>query len=242
MSNIEHVNFLPEDYVQRKDRRRTLAAGASLTLAVAAALGLGILRISASLRSAERCHADVMRDYNEAAERFADVCRQHESQQKIIQQAATAAALVDSLPRSNVVAELTNCLPAGASLIDLTVESRPRAQPTPAIATAFDLKKSALKDRQAPEPMALAEGTAADVSVKITGLAETDVQVARYLSQLNGSPLFQDVSLLISESYAPPGRKSAPLRRFQIQMTLKADAKLRPKSARDETLTADSDD
>ena len=81
-----------------------------------------------------------------------------------------------------------------------------------------------------------------EVSVKISGLADTDVEVAHYLSELHRSPLFHDVSLLISESYTVPGKSGKTLRRFQIQMIVNADAKLTPRPENATAATADVDE
>jgi hypothetical protein len=60
-----------------------------------------------------------------------------------------------------------------------------------------------------------------DVTMKITGVADTDVQVAQLITKLNRSPLFKDVNLLISDHFERSGQT---LRKFQIELGLVPDA------------------
>ncbi len=53
------------------------------------------------------------------------------------------------------------------------------------------------------------------MSLKVTGVAFNDVQVAQFLARLNSSKLLRDVNLLISEEYT---LKEAKLRKFQVEM------------------------
>ena len=141
-----------------------------------------------------------------------------------------ATALTAGIPRSNILAELTEALPDGTSLLEMTLESRPRLDPVPAGSTAFDMKKAQIEARRGAETIGV-DIAAEEELIRISGLAQTDVQVAQYLNQLSRSPLFQDVGLLVSETQAAPGAPAAILRRFQIQMTVNPSARLKPASS-----------
>ena len=83
-------------------------------------------------------------------------------------------------------------LPEGASLVSFNLETHPHQEFAPVFATAFDMKRAAL------EGHSKCDAPAIDVSVRLCGMATSDIQVAGYLNQLTKSPLFQDVHLLIS--------------------------------------------
>lgn len=55
------------------------------------------------------------------------------------------------------------------------------------------------------------------VSLKLVGVAPTDVEVSRYIAELNAHPLLQDVTLEYSEERKIEGAK---LRQFEIKMKL----------------------
>jgi hypothetical protein len=59
-----------------------------------------------------------------------------------------------------------------------------------------------------------------DVSLKLTGVAATDVQVAQFINHLSRSELFNDVNLAISDEYQMEGDK---VRKFVINMNLAPD-------------------
>ncbi len=63
-----------------------------------------------------------------------------------------------------------------------------------------------------------------EVTLKVTGMADNDVQVSQFISQLNASKLVRDVNLLQSEAFV---QDKATLRRFQIEMMLNPDAEVR---------------
>jgi hypothetical protein len=129
---------------------------------------------------------------------------------------------VEKVPRSNILAEFTNSLPPGASLLELVMESKPRqAPPPPQGATAFDQKKAAMESKAkagAPDAQPM------DVYLRLTGVADNDVQVGQFISRLNASKLLRDVNLIISDTFQ---QDKATLRRFQIEMRLNPDAEVR---------------
>jgi Tfp pilus assembly protein PilN len=172
--------------------------------------------------------ADVDRDYATAAARIEQVQTLHARQRQIVQHAELAAALVERIPRSNILAEFTNCMPPGASLLELVMDSRPRSAPAP-MGTAFEQKKAALEARQ--KGAVTAEAPKLDVYLNVTGVAETDVQVSDFITKLNESRFLRDVNLVVSEVYQQD--KAAALRRFQIEMMLNPDAEVREAAGAD---------
>ena len=215
------LSFLPEDYLERKARRRANILCGGL-FAVCLGVGGGTFWMNEKLNArVDARYADVEAQYNQAAAKIAQVSQLHDKQKKIVQHAELAAALVERVPRSNILAEFTNALPPGASLLDLVMESKPRQAPAPAPGTtAFDQKKAALegKAKGPPEPQAM------DVYLRITGVADNDVQVSQFISKLNVSKLMKDVNLVQSELYQ---QDKAAMRKFQIEMYLNPEAEVR---------------
>jgi Tfp pilus assembly protein PilN len=238
----DELSFLPEDFLERKLHRRTAWAGAALIAGATVTMGFLTLRANAAVRVAERSHAQIQRAYDDAAVRFAKLRDEQDGHRKVIHQATLAATLIERIPPSIILAELTNRLPDGASLMDVTLESRPRPEAPAASATIYDAKKAALEARRKADAVALPENSSLETAVRISGLADTDVEVAHYLSELSRAPLFQDVSLLISEAHTVPGKSGKTLRRFQIQMTVNPDVRLTPRPDAPAPVTADLDD
>src|SRR6185437_5777895 len=142
MTDSDDLSFLPDDYLQRKTRRRSFAVGAGFSLAVLMTVAAMIYVSRQTLQRVELVHAQVSRACAESARQVERVHRDQDEQKRILQHAALAAALVEKAPRSNILAELTNALPAGTSLLSLNLESHPHQEPAPQYSTAFDMKKA----------------------------------------------------------------------------------------------------
>ena len=117
MSSPNQLSFLPDDYLERKARHR-----ANILCGVLAVIVLGII-VSAFwyqekiTRAVERRYNDVESKYAEAAKRIEKVNQMRNQQQQVVRRAELAASLVEKVPRSNILAEYANSLPAGLSLL-----------------------------------------------------------------------------------------------------------------------------
>jgi Tfp pilus assembly protein PilN len=228
MSGPNQLSFLPDDYLERKARRRAnvlCALGAIFVLGVAGTVFWYTEKLTAAV---EKRFTEVDKQYNEAAKRIDKVNQMRSQQQQVVRRAELAASLVEKVPRSNVLAEFTNSLPQGLSLLSLNIESHEKVSNTPIPMTAFEAKRAALEGRNAGAPVT---AKVYDVYIKIEGVASTDVQVAQFIARLNRSPLFKDVNLVVSEAFAsksgPSGSQTEEqLRKFQIEMMLNPNAEV----------------
>jgi Tfp pilus assembly protein PilN len=225
MSAPNELSFLPDDYLERKRQRRTNVICATLFAAVMGTIGTTFSFSERSLRSVERQHMLIDAEYTDAAKRIEQVQQLLTKQRTMARQAEITAALLEKVPRSNVLAEITNGLPSGVSLTDFVLESKKRQPATPPPSAAaqggtFQVKSAAAQSaaaNPAPEPQTY------DVFMKLSGLASTDVQVAQLISRLNRTRIFKDVNLLITDTFQPtPG--GDVMRKFQIELALNNDA------------------
>jgi Tfp pilus assembly protein PilN len=227
MKAPNQLSFLPDDYLERKAQRRTNAICATLFLVVMVMIGTAFTFTERSMRAVERDHTEVERQYTEAARRIQQVQQMQDKQRTMAIQAELTSSLLEKVPRSFLLAEVTNAMPTGVSLLDLALESKKRAAPKENTAkSTFEQKRNA----PAPGKKKPGEGAAPtpeakvyDVVVRITGVAFTDVQVAQFISRLNASKLLKDVNLVISDEYQ---RGDEQLRRFQIEMSVNPEAEV----------------
>jgi len=232
MSGPNQLSFLPDDYLDRKARRRAnvlCALGALAVLGVAVTVFWYTEKLSAEV---EKRFAEVDKQYGDAAARIEKVNQMRNQQQQVVRRAELAASLVEKIPRSNVLAEFTNSLPQGLSLLNITMESREKASAPVSAMTAFEAKRAALEGRTVAAPATV---KLYDVFLKIEGVASTDVQVAQFISKLNRSQLFKDVNLVVSEEYKQQTQASTSsgqpadadvMRKFQIEMMLNPNAEV----------------
>jgi Tfp pilus assembly protein PilN len=225
MASPNELSFLPDDYMERKLQRRTNVICAMLFFIVMLTIGSAFTITERSVRQVEKEHEQIEQEYTEAAKRIQLVQQLQDKQRRMAQQADLAASLLEKVPRSHMLAEITNGLPVGVSLLDFIMESKLRAQPQAPVKSAFEAKKAETdaKKKNAPPPPQI---KAYDVTMKITGVATTDVQVAQFISRLNQSPLLKDVNLVISDEYRQADESH--LRRFQLEASLDPKAEIKP--------------
>jgi Tfp pilus assembly protein PilN len=223
------LSFLPDDYLENKAQRRTNVICAVLFLITMVSIGLAFTTSERSLREVEAKHAAVEQSFADAARRIEQVQQMQEKQRTMAHQAELTASLLEKIPRSLILAKITNALPTGVSLTDFILESRKRNAPPPvAPRSAFEQKKTNSIVGQ------VAEAKVYDVTLKITGLAPTDVQVAELLRKLRTVALFKDVTLIISDWEKQGSDKKAQdqqYRRFQIELTLDPNADVKGETA-----------
>ena len=152
-SGPNQLSFLPDDYLDRKARRRAnvlCALGAFFVLGVAGSVFWYTEKLTAAV---DKRFAEVDKKYGDAAKRIEKVNQMRAQQQQVVRRAELAASLGEKVPRSNVLAEFTNSLPQGLSLLNITMESREKAgAPAPAM-TAFEAKRAALEGRSVTMPV-----------------------------------------------------------------------------------------
>jgi Tfp pilus assembly protein PilN len=221
MSTAQPLSFLPESYLVNKSRRRANLICAALFLIVVGGIGSAYVLTNRSLHNIEREHDQVQRQYADAANRIEQVKQLQQKEQVISRQAELASSLLEKVPRSNLLAEITNALPPGASLVDLSMTSTVRPAPPPPAALP-GASVTAPKEIE-PQPKLY------DVSINLTGVAADDVQVAQFIRNLSGSKMLRDVNLVVVDQ---DKIGDDTVRKFQLNMMINPTADLQQEGAR----------
>jgi hypothetical protein len=141
-----------------------------------------------------------------------------------------AAALVERVPRSILLAELINRMPERLSLLEFDMKSeRLKAAASPLDKDdkgrlVTKAKEKAKTKEQAQDTVQKVESPKHRVTIAMVGVAPTDLEVSRYMTELNNFPLVQDVTLEYSEQKDFSGRM---LRQFKINLSLNPEADVR---------------
>ncbi len=220
------VDFLPEDFIERRVQRRTNI----ICLVLFGVVLIGVVGAYAVTRTqlhmAMNERARISEAYEEAARRIAQLDELQQQKQALVRKARLTATLVEPVPRSNLLAALVNRMPDAASMAQLSlsstkIKSAPLAKP----------QGSALAGAQAqangPDDAATVQPEPVDryrVNLSLVGLAPTDIQVAQYMADLARCPLLESVDLIYSEEKRVA---DVNMRRFKIDMVLDADADIR---------------
>lgn len=230
MTSPNQLSFLPDDYLERKAQRRTNAICAGLFLVVMVAIGAAFTFSERSNRDVDKSYDFKLKEFTAEAKRIEQAEQMQEKQRTMARQAELAASLLEKVPRSFILAEITNAMPPGVSLIEFTLESKRRNPPPPSASRgpafeqrkASDIVKKATADANANAPSA--EVKVYDVMMRIVGIAQTDVQVAALIRKLSQSKMLKDVNLVITDVYEKTDGE--PLRTFTIECGLDPNAEV----------------
>ncbi len=231
MASPNQLSFLPDDYMEKKLRRRTNAILGTLFFVVVCAIGGTLFLKEQATRQMERQKSDLDSQLTEAARPIEQFKQMQEKQQTLAKQAEITSSLLERVPRTYLLAEITNGIPGGVSLLDFNLDSKLRAgAASSAPKTAFDAKRA-----EAEAGNRVSQARVYDVTMRITGIAATDVQVSQFITKLNRSSLFRDVNLLVSEEFK---QKAETVRKFSVEMTLNPDAAVSINDIKKDTGTA----
>ena len=216
------INLLPEDYYQRRQGLRTNVMCVILFVVVMVCI-VSASTVSRSNASQTRAVMDNLnRSYSQAAQTISQMQTLKNQKQTILDKRRRIEALQDPVPKSIVLAVLTNARPDGVSLLHVKLDSR---FDPPKTVSKNPTVKTTTGQTAAPKPERRDEPK---VTVEIIGLAHTDLQVAHYLANLTDSGLTESVDLSYTQDYEPGGGngKDIPehfrsLREFRLKCRLK---------------------
>jgi Tfp pilus assembly protein PilN len=189
-----NVNFVPDDYVKSNESRRTNLMYLVLLAVVMTGLGGSFVTIKIrqrALAAKEKFLSAKAAKAQEAIEQFEAL----QARRKVmLKTALTTAELIEPVPRSVLLASLTNNLPSGVSLLKLNViQKEPRIANRRVVTKSkyqqAQNKKAEEEEKESPEKLL-------ETYMDIEGVALSDLQVADYIKQLSGSTILDNVALV----------------------------------------------
>lgn len=214
-----NINFVPDDYVQKRQSYRANIFYLVLFVIMLCVFGGTFLVIKARQRKllAEAKLANVR--LTKASETISQLEELQGKRKQMMKTALVTAELIEPVPRSLVLAAVTNSLPAGVSLTRLKLVEKKLVNSAsgPAYSSKYEAAKSAGGQQQMPGEKIL------QTQIEIEGLAPSDIYVAQYIARLSNSILFEDVNLVHSKEHKIDEEKS---RMFELATVLKRDIRL----------------
>lgn len=192
-----NINFVPDDYVQNTESRRTNLMCLVLFLVVMAALGGSFATIQIRQRACaaqEQLVNTRMTKAREAIQQFEELQKRRKEMMKT---ALTTAELLEPVPRSILLASLTNNLPPGVSLLKLDlVQKEPKNTAPTLVRSKFDAAQAGANPQQPPQ--VVSREKTLETHIDMTGTAPSDLEVASFIERLSNSTLLSDVALVES--------------------------------------------
>ncbi|MFC1761459.1 PilN domain-containing protein [Planctomycetota bacterium] len=160
-----------------------------------------------------------MTDMQEAILQFEKL---QEKRKEMMKTALTTAELIEPVPRSIMLATLTNNLPPGASLSDVMLQQKiAKNNRMPKKSTSQF--KAATDKFTGAKTEAMSYERQLETLIDIVGMAPTDLQVAAYIERLGLSPLLEQVALVESIEKTVD---NAIYRHFKLTAKLKREVHL----------------
>jgi Tfp pilus assembly protein PilN len=219
---MANINFVPDDYIESNESCRTNLMYLVLFAVVMAGLGGSFVTIKIRQRALDAKAKLVNARLARAAEAIEQFEQLQTKRKEMMKTALTTAELLEPVPRSVLLASLTNNLPVGVSLVKLSLVQKEPAKTGAAAASSRYAKAQAQAavsdDQQTPSRERLLE-----MSIDIEGIAPSDRQVAAFIECLSNSSLLTNVALVESKEHTI---EDATFRQFKLQAKLRKDVHL----------------
>lgn len=217
-----NINFVPDDYIQDNESRRTNL----MYLILFAMVMAGLAGAFATIKIRQHAIAAKEKLLNERMAKAEDSIVQFEQLQEkrkeMMKTALTTAGLFEPVHRSVIMASITNNLPTGTSLIKLEVKQEEPKNTTShgrKNRNKFEQAKGENKTQEEISPEKLLE-----TKISIEGMAPSDLQVAALIENLGCSALFENVALVESKEEKNPDESK--YRKFKLTAMLKKEVHL----------------
>jgi Tfp pilus assembly protein PilN len=219
------INFVPNDYIQQRQSSRANILYLMLLMAMIGAIGItfGFIKMRQRKVAAEMVALNTR--MAKAKEQIAQLEELKVKGKTMLKTMVMTAELLEPVPRSVILASLTNTMPSGVSLLDLMLEEKeiktaaPAAKPGAKPANQYQAKTAQTGKPGTPEePVRKVE-----TKLELMGIAPSDIEVASYIAHLSSSILLDRVELVESKERIIDEVK---FREFKLRATLKPNLAL----------------
>jgi Tfp pilus assembly protein PilN len=219
------INLLPADYLQRRAQQRAnILCLILFGVVMAGVVGAAVVS-EEQARQVRDTREQVNQQYHQASQLISQMQQLEGKKQEVIAKAQMASELLERVPRSYLLATLTNALPAGGSLtkVELSTTQEKTAAAAPAGKSKFRSRTAQREGEKENGAPAKAERVPLKVTIAVTGLAQTDEQVAQFITNMKRSPLVKSAELGFSEETEID---KVMARKFKVTLELKPNAQV----------------
>ena len=214
------IDFVPNDYLQQRESGRTNLMYLFLVGVFILATGLTFLVIKMRQKNVASELAAINLDMAKVSRQIAQLEELRIKSREMMKTMLTTAELLEPVPKSIILASLTNNLPDGVSLLQLKfIQKEPKL-------SSLKKKKTASQYQAAnatvPEPR-ISREKLLETHITIRGVARSDIEVAGYIAKLGTSILFDDIKLVESKEHKVENLK---FREFELKTMLRKNVLL----------------
>ena len=150
----EQTGFLPDDYVKGRAERRTNIMAITLFVVVMGGVALAYVATDRTWNDVRSARAAINQRYQDAGARIEEMKAYEERVARIVDKAHIAVGLLDSVPRSNLLAEIVGRMPDTLSLTRFNLETTEIKAPKekPAAVGSISTRGAAKSPSRSPAP------------------------------------------------------------------------------------------
>jgi len=223
-----NINFVPDDYIQSNESKRTNMIYLVLFSICMAALFGTFLTIKVRQRNLDEREKSMDKQLAQKKEQITQVEKLQQKRNEMWNTALTTVELIEPVAKSLILAALTNNLPEGTSMLKIgVIQKEPSVDPRKGktAPNSYQAKQAAVNPSSAVSAERLLENI-----IDIEGLAPSDLEVAFYIERLSNCPLFTNVALVESREFVAGNAKqpsaSKVFRHFKLTAMLQKDVQL----------------
>ena len=209
---MSRVDFVPEEYIQQRESGKANFMYLLLFGAMMCGIGVTFTIIKMRQKAVATELAIVNAKMAEAGEQIAQIEELKTKGKEVMKTMVMTSGLVEKVPRSIVLACLTNNMPTGVSLLEFKLEEKEITLKTPK--PAANTAGAAAAAAAAPPQMITS------TMVNISGIAPSDIGVANYIARLSESILLDKVALVESKERKIEDMK---FRQFKLNAHIRGD-------------------
>lgn len=228
-----NINFVPDDYIKTGESRRMNLMYLVLVVIVMAALTSCFISIKVRQRACAEEEDILNQQMSQQQEDIMQVEQLQAKRNIMWKTALTTAELIEPVSRSVLLASLTNNLPDGVSLTEVTLlQKKPKPGNNHKAASATSgTKYDALKAAKTPGARAeLSPEQQLETHIAIEGIAPSDIEVASYIEHLGNSALLDKVALIESKEYKDENKG---FRKFRLTAMVRKTIKVSEQTIND---------
>jgi len=197
-----NINFVPDDYIQSSKSQKTNFLFLILFSVVMTGLGGIFFTIKMRQRALNIRERHVNKRIADAQESIKQLEQLQTKRKEMMKTALTTSELIEPVPRSVLLAFLTNNLPPGTSLLNLeVVQKKPANQRYTKRGTTKYQTTKAQNNAEDNENQYISPEKLLDTYIDIEGIAPSDFDVATYIERLSESKIMNNVALVESKEF-----------------------------------------
>lgn len=212
---MANIDFVPNDYIQKRDSKRANLIYLVLFVLVMGGIGSTFSVIKLRQQAMNNQLKQIDSQISQAQEKFGLLEQLEVKGREMIKTASMTADLYENAPRSVVLAALTNNLPEGTSLSEIKLYEK--------VILPQQTAQTQYQQNSAAGQAAADNKQYIETNIEIKGIAPSDIEVAKYITRLSGSVMFDGTELVESKELKIDNYK---VREFKLTSTIKRDIEL----------------